>query len=39
MAERKLVEVLSWLAPSKKPLLVQLPDPVLKEARVAWNLP
>ncbi|MDF3069561.1 MAG: hypothetical protein K0R38_5162 [Polyangiaceae bacterium] len=39
MAEQKLVEVLTWLAPNKKPLLVQLPDPVLKEARAAWGLP
>lgn len=39
MKEEKLVEVLGWLSPSKKPLLVQLPDPVLKEARTAWDLP
>jgi L,D-peptidoglycan transpeptidase YkuD (ErfK/YbiS/YcfS/YnhG family) len=39
MPEEKLVEVLSWLEPSRKPLLVQLPDPVLKEARGAWSLP
>ncbi len=39
MQESKLVEVLSWLQPARKPLLVQLPDPVLKEARVAWGVP
>jgi L,D-peptidoglycan transpeptidase YkuD (ErfK/YbiS/YcfS/YnhG family) len=39
MAEDKLVAVLGWLDPARKPLLVQLPDPVLKEARSAWGLP
>jgi D-alanyl-D-alanine dipeptidase len=39
MAEAQLVSVLGWLEPGRKPLLVQLPDPVLKEARAVWDLP
>jgi len=39
MPEDKLKEVLGWLDESKKPALVQLPEPVYREFKRSWDLP
>lgn len=39
MATEQIVTTLRWLDPTRKPLLVQLPDPVLRDVRRAWDLP
>lgn len=32
-------KIIAWLDPSKKPILVQLPDPVFTKFQQQWNLP
>lgn len=39
MEERSLREVMRWLAPERRPMLVQLPAGALREMRAAWSLP
>jgi D-alanyl-D-alanine dipeptidase len=39
MPEDKLKELLGWLDAAKKPVLVQLPEPVYKQLKSSWNLP
>lgn len=39
MAEADLREVLAWLDPRARPVLVQLPRDVLRDLRAPWNLP
>jgi L,D-peptidoglycan transpeptidase YkuD (ErfK/YbiS/YcfS/YnhG family) len=39
MDERHLRDVMGWLAPERRPMLVQLPAAALREMRAAWSLP
>lgn len=39
MPEQDLVEILRWLRPSNRPLLVQLPRPEYERLKSAWKLP
>ena len=39
LAIRPLVELMSWLAPLRTPVLVQLPRSVYERVRVEWDLP
>ena len=39
MREPALLEVLRWLDPARKPLLVQLPQPEYQRLRQPWGLP
>lgn len=39
MDEGKLQEMLNWLDPSKKPVLIQLPAAMYKEVKDSWKLP
>jgi len=39
MPQDRLVEVLRWLDPKRKPLLVQLPEAALRGVRESWGLP
>jgi L,D-peptidoglycan transpeptidase YkuD (ErfK/YbiS/YcfS/YnhG family) len=39
MPKAELEEVVRWLAATREPLLVQLPEPVFQSLREAWGLP
>jgi L,D-peptidoglycan transpeptidase YkuD (ErfK/YbiS/YcfS/YnhG family) len=39
MAEANLETLLTWLDPARRPLLVQLPEPVYARLEHAWRLP
>jgi L,D-peptidoglycan transpeptidase YkuD (ErfK/YbiS/YcfS/YnhG family) len=39
MPKAELEEVVRWLAATREPLLVQLPEPVFQSVREAWGLP
>jgi D-alanyl-D-alanine dipeptidase len=39
MPKPELQAVVSWLASTREPLLVQLPEPVFQSLRDAWGLP
>lgn len=39
MPKPEIEEVIRWLAASREPLLVQLPEPVFQSVRGAWELP
>lgn len=37
--EGRLLELLEWLRPAARPVLVQLPEPLYQRLRAAWSLP
>ena len=39
MPEKAIVDLMQWLDPARRPLLIQLPAPVYKELRAKWDLP
>jgi D-alanyl-D-alanine dipeptidase len=39
MPQNQLVKIIRWLDPARRPLLVQMPQPVYNEMREKWNLP
>jgi D-alanyl-D-alanine dipeptidase len=39
LAENDLVNIIRWLDPARRPLLVQMPQPIYKQMREEWNLP
>jgi len=39
MEEETLLEMLSWLDPEKKPVIIQLPAKIYKDLKSSWSLP
>lgn len=39
MAERNIVDLIHWLDPTRKPVLVQLPEAIYRRYQAEWRLP